>query len=119
MRFLCVEGAQNLHIGLMGFRGFYEHSAYESMQYLLRSSSISMAVGTPGGSAPWESGKPAESQSQTLQTGTLQASECDWLVYFKLIPGLTSENFPHLFFTLLPDSFFLFFPCDFSCRFSF
>lgn len=40
----CVEGAQNLNIGLMGFKGFYEHSAYESMQFLLRSSSIHMTV---------------------------------------------------------------------------
>ena len=30
-----------------------------------------------------------------------------WLVSFKLTPGLTSENFPHLFFTLFPDSLFL------------
>ena len=63
----------------MGFKEFYEHRAYESMRFLLRSSSISMTVGTSWRSALLgDLESQLEIQSQTLQTGTLQTFERDW-----------------------------------------
>lgn len=103
----------------MGFKEFYEHRAYESMRFLLRSSSISMTVGTSWHSALLgDLESQLEIQSQALQTGTYKLLNVIGLL--QVNSWVNVRELSSSLFHIIPRlSLSLIFPCDFGCHFYF
>lgn len=84
----------------MEFKGVYEHSTYKSMQFLLRTLSISMTMEAISGSYK-PSLRPCGRHCwlEFLKFWT-------WVGHLWFLLGSAAESFLYLFFTLFPNSLF-------------